>query len=296
MMRGAFFALLLLVCLALDAQTGGEISITRPAWRGPEPGSPALPATGFGLRFRLVPARSADSRTLALLGCARVAGRYADVYGGRIAGAIEIVAVDTVSGRVYHAAAERAGAAPLARVMDPDPAPPPKGIARTESMETWFNADLRGQLGLPPESTAYLVFLWLDEMVSQPARAMLPGTSPGTGGSLELDQAAGVQWTTASAQVRGAGITLSSASGGRVRGEVSPAIVKDAGAIHVLALDYRTRAFAARTIAAPPSSGGAFEIDTDSFAGAAHAGKRFVIAVAGGVVSNVVTLDAPAHR
>jgi hypothetical protein len=297
LMRVAFFPLLLLGCLAFEAQTVDEISITSPAWPGPEPGSPALPATGFGLWFRLAPARSRESRTLALLGSARLPGRFADIYGGRVAGAIEIVAINSATGRVYHATAEESGPPPLASAMDADPAPPRKGIARTQQMEVWFNADLRSHLGLPPESAAYFVFLWLDDITSQPARAMMPGTNSGnTARSPRFEEPAGVQWTTARNTARGAAIALSSVAGGRIRGEVSPAILKSAGFLNLFVLDYRTRAFAARTIAAPQSFGGAFEIDIDSLAGhGPAAGKRFVIATAGGIVSNVVTLDAPAH-
>lgn len=288
--------LLSLGCLAFAVQPPGEISITSPTWPGPQPGSPALPATGFGLRFHLVPAHSHDSRTLALLGAARLPGRFADIYGGRVAGAIQIVAIAAATGRVYHATAEEAGPEPVAAVMDPDPAPPPKGIARTESMQVWFNADLRGQLGLPPESGAYSVFLWLDDIASQPARAMMPGPIAATAAPRSFDHPAGVNWTTPISPARPTGISLSSAPGGRIRGELSPAILKSARFLNLLVLDYRTRAFTARTIAAPQSFGGAFEVDIDSLAGAAPAaGKRFVIAAAGGVMSNVLTLDAPPH-
>jgi hypothetical protein len=150
---------------------------------------------------------------------------------------------------------------------------------------------------LPPESGAYFVFLWLDDIISQPARAMMPGlNSVKTPNSPNFDKPAGLRWTTGSGRARPAGISLSSAAGGRVRGEVSPAVLNGAGFLNLFVLDYRTRAFAARTIAASQSFGRAFEIDVDSLVGAGPtAGKRFVITAAGGIVSNVVTLDAPPH-
>jgi hypothetical protein len=247
------------------------------------------------LWFRLAPAHSPESRTLALLGCARLPGRYADVYGGRVSGAIEIVAIGVATGRVYHATAERAGAPPLAGVMHAVPAPPPKGFARAQSMEVWFNADLRGQLGLPPERGEYFVFLWLDEITSQPVRVTLPGTnSANTATSPSFDNPIGIRWTTAAGRAPSDGISLSSIADGRVRGEASHAIVKGARFLNLFVLDYRSRAFVPRTMAAPQPFGGAFEIDPNSIPGVAPAaGKRFVMVAAGGVVSNVVTLDTP---
>jgi hypothetical protein len=295
-MRGVSISLVLLGCAALHARAA-EMIIQRPVWNGQEPASPALPARGFGLWFHLTPARAGDSRTLALLACARLPGRYADVYGGRVAGAIEIVAVDAATGRVYHAPAERPGAPPLAAVMNAAPAPPRKGIAPTQDMEVWFNADLRGHLGLPLFSSDYTIFLWLDEMTSQPAKAILPGASVAqAANSPRFDAPANVHWGKTSHSAPAEGIALALAVGDRFRGDVSAAVTRGARFLNLFVLDYRTRAFAASTIGLPQSFEGGFDFDANAVPGGwAPAAKRFVIAAVGGAVSNVVTLDAPAH-
>jgi len=142
---------------------------------GPQDLSPALPDDGYALILAVYPAVNEGRSSAAVYMSARVAGKYADIYGGRLAGAIQIVAVDVERGVVYSRNGERGKPVPLPLAMNPNPQPPPKGVAPVESAEVYFAVDLVSHLGLPPQGAAYSVFLWLDEMVSQPRIVELPG-------------------------------------------------------------------------------------------------------------------------
>ncbi len=159
------------------ARAADPIVISRQPWYGVQPQSPALVPGRLSLDFALVPATSPRGSTTALLAAARLPGRFAEIYGGRIEGAVNIVAIDLRTGAVYHNHAERGGTVPLASVMDPDPRPAP-GVARFEQIDSYFNVDLRAQLRLPEHGAKYAVFLWLDDMVSPVRVAKLPGPPP----------------------------------------------------------------------------------------------------------------------
>jgi hypothetical protein len=136
---------------------------------GPHELSPVLPDDGFLLEFICYPAGSGNvDRSTSLFVAARVEGRYVDIYGGRLAGAIQIVAVDVETGAAYSRNGEIGKPEPLPAAMDPSPEPPPPGVARTVSAEIYFAVDLMSHLNLPRRRATYTVFLWLDEMTSQP--------------------------------------------------------------------------------------------------------------------------------
>lgn len=142
--------------------------ISKPLY-GPQELSPALPDEGFLLDFVCYPATGASGRaSVSLFAAARVSGRYVDIYGGRLEGAIQIVAVDALTGSVYARNGERGKPVPLPLAMNPAPQPPPPGVARSESAEIYFAVDLASHLNLPPRRATYTVFLWLDEMTSRP--------------------------------------------------------------------------------------------------------------------------------
>jgi len=259
-----------------------ELVITRPLWYGPQPRSPSLRQDAFALDFTLQPARHAGAPTLALLGAARLPGRYARTYGGRIHGAVQIVAIELGSGRLYHAVAERAGAVPLAAAMRADPRPQ-RGEATVEDLETHFNVDLRAHLGLPANAANYAVFVWLDEMTSPLRLARLPGPQ---GQVAPEPRSAEIRITLVQAPPR----TKPAAIRVRATGALDP--------ILVLALDYRSRALKWRRVPEPkqaPAGGeGGFDLDlSDLLAAGGGRQKTFVVASAGLALSNVLVLSRP---
>jgi hypothetical protein len=141
----------------------------------PQDLSPALPEDGYALILAVYPAVNEGKSSAAVYASARVAGRHVNIYGGRLAGAIQIVAVDVERGVVYSRNGERGKPVPLPLAMNPNPQPPVKGVASVESAEVYFAVDLVSHLGLPPQGGVYSVFLWLDEMASQPRIVELPG-------------------------------------------------------------------------------------------------------------------------
>jgi hypothetical protein len=277
---------------------GSEMIVKRPVWRGREPGSPPMPSTGFGLWFKLVPGRAEGSTTLALLGATRLPGRYVDIYGGRIPGAIEVIAIDVDTGKSYHAAAESVDAVPLRDAMNPSPEPPPKGVARVQDAEDWFNVDLRAQLGLPSRAGVYDVFLWLDELTSSVVRANLPGRGPSSLEAHASPESVDVHWAPLSEKVPGRAISLSVGADRRLYGAASPVALTGARFLTLLALNYRSRELAARSVVLPRDFAGGFDLDPKSLSGALAAGegKVFLLAEIGGVLSNVLALKPEAQE
>jgi len=308
--------LTLLVMSLAPALAGGavqELVITRQPWYGVQAQSPRLPAESLGLDFALRPARSSEGPTVALLGAARLPGRYGDIYGGRIHGAIQMVAIDAEGGGVYHSHAERGDAVPLAAVMNPAPRPPASGVAAIQEVETYFNVDLRAQLGLPAHRGRYAVFLWLDEITSPVRMADLPSVPPEATARPAPDASSGAidfrktEWTPKAA---GTGIVLRLASPRqrrpgqlRVYGAVSPALLSGSPlTLTVLALDYRSRSLKWRCVPVPRQARatreGAFDFDLAGILGespwrdAAEAPqKMFVTASLGRALSNVLVID-----
>jgi hypothetical protein len=157
----------------MDANS--SLVLARPVY-GQQDLSPVLPPAGFVLDFAVYPATNQGGQaSVALFAAARVAGRYADVFGGRLPGAIQIVAVEAERGVVYSRNGERGKPAPLPLVMNFDPQPTPRGVAPVESAEVYFAVDLCAHLGLPANRATYTVFLWLDEMASAPRLVDVPG-------------------------------------------------------------------------------------------------------------------------
>lgn len=242
----------------------------------------------MSLDFALVPATSPAGSTTALLASARLPGRFAEIYGGRIEGAVNIVAIDLRTGAVYHNGAERAGAVPLASVMNPNPRPAP-GEPRFEQTDNYFNVDLREQLRLPPHGASYAVFLWLDDMVSPVRVAKLPGPPPS--GQVERPATgvpAGIHFGRAAhTPDPGEGIALAG-MGSRVY--VAVADRARQGRLNILTLDFRTRAVK-RLGFALPRRGSAFDFDPAAVVGAADLRKIFVLVSIGESLSPVLVVD-----
>lgn len=159
--------------------SSAPIVLPRTLMFGPQPLTPRLPPGTFGLTFAAPPAQGPDGNpTVALFAAGRLPRRHAGIYGGRIQTAIEIIAIDSRTGHVYHNRADRDDNVPLPLVMKPEPAPPEPGEAEIVAIDAYFAVDLRAHLLLPPEAATYTVFLWLDEFTSGALATPVPGTQP----------------------------------------------------------------------------------------------------------------------
>ena len=133
---------------------------------GREPETPEIGEALDVLELTTAPAIASGSPTTALFGALRVGSLHAEMYGGRVAGAVAILAVDSETGSLYQAVPERQDSSPVQPVirtaeelasMD----------AVTSAIESCFSVDLAEHLGLPPEEGRFLVALWLDDLCSE---------------------------------------------------------------------------------------------------------------------------------
>lgn len=152
---------------------GGKIKITKSTWYTPEAQSPAIPTKGFSIELASAPATRDDQPTMALLASYRLQGRFGEVYGGRVHGAITVVAFDAKFGKVYFGTGDPSHTAPMEASIDPDATPPP-GEPKLVSVEGQFNLDLADKLGLPPEEATYTAFAWIDDVLSAPIEVTVP--------------------------------------------------------------------------------------------------------------------------
>lgn len=152
-----------------------EIVITQQPWADEYPDSPQLGEDVSALAIALRPARHNDNPTVALLGTYNLLGPYAERFGGRVRGAVRIVAIDVTTGCVFHNHAARTDSVPFeleeAFLQGPSTQ---DNKTRLISTAGHFNIDLCEQLGLPPGEARYSVFAWLGEMVSSPVLARIP--------------------------------------------------------------------------------------------------------------------------
>jgi hypothetical protein len=288
------------------------ITITKPTWGDAEPGSPSLPKDGFGIYFTLRPARNKNGPTVAFLGAYRLAGHYGDVYGGRIRGALKIVAINPTTGQVYVNNAERPHSTPLDNITDPRP----KGEDDAErvSVEAHFNVDLCVQLGLPPDKAVYSVFVWLDETTSEvktldleenKARSGIAAPRAADAGSRLIDfrkspaspppadATIALAWSTAK-------VEHEEDSGTRIYGCVGPSLLPakslradERAKLVLMSLNYEDRRFESRSFAFPEpvlaSKEGYFDLD---LLGAGRfpkpIKKAFVTACVGNTLSKVL--------
>lgn len=163
------------LALLLSAQLLPQQSATLPGafWSGEQPQSPKLPSAGNVIEIALEKATASDDTpTVALFAACRYPGRLAEAYGARVAGATQIVAVNLKTGAVFAAAAERPNSPPLPTRAQHQP---DATHGTLDSIEVWFNADLKAHLGLPSEAAEYGVFLWADGMTSTLQVAKVPG-------------------------------------------------------------------------------------------------------------------------
>jgi hypothetical protein len=277
---------------------------------GPQPDSPPLPPETFGLTFAVRPALGQDGTpTLALFAAGLLPGRYAQVYGGRTQGAVEIVAIDACTGRVYHRRAERNDAVPLPLVMKPQPPPPDPEEAAIESIDAYFAVDLRAHLALPAEGAAYTVFLWLDEMTSGALRILVPGSQAETPPQ-PVVALPGFHFRRilGAPQAQGAEIVLQRAAGeSRVYGAAGPALLGPlpegtTDYLSVLGLDFRSRLLRGHRYPVPETARAArdlaFDFDLNFLFGgpgwldSPDAPRRgFVVACLGESLSRVLVVE-----
>ncbi len=268
---------------------------------GLQPNSPALPPRGFAFDFAVRPAVDpAGNPTAALFASARLPGRYADIYGGRMEGAINIVAIEQQTGRTYHRNAERGHVPPLAGAMNPNPAPPAPGVAYFESIDTYFAVNLRTQLNLPPNAANYALFLWLDEVTSPLRWVQTPGDTTPPEPLPPDPRASALQFRQApvSPAARPGEIVLQKAPGDmRVFGTVDPGVVAAAaGPLTILALDFRSRTLKWHSL---PLNGFAFDFDLLALFGGPGIldpgpppRRVFVLAASRGALSRVLVVEA----
>jgi hypothetical protein len=110
---------------------------------------------------------------MALLASYRLQGRFGEIYGTRVPGAITIVAFHAKTGRVFFGKGEPGHTVPMEASVNPD-ATPPAGEPRLVSVEGRFNIDVADQLGLPPDELEYTVFAWIDDVLSAPVQVSVP--------------------------------------------------------------------------------------------------------------------------
>jgi len=298
------FLLAQLVLAALVTASQTPTVLTRSFWSGPEPESPRLPAEGFSLDFALRPATSATGPTLELLASARLPGPIAEIYGARAEGATQVVAVDSATGAVFSRPAEREGAAPLSAVIGSRPRASRTSGATIDSIEVWFNADLRSHLGLPPEAETYSVFLWLDEMTSPLRLARVPASGEPPSHASPPVIASGIHFRNSrlSPHPPEGGLVLRTGSASHpsaiiygaadIKGLSSPNLI-----LTVLALDSSTRQLSWRTFLVSlrdlKASGGAFEFEPAAFFRLPKGGqgRLFLAAVVPQALSNVVAVQ-----
>lgn len=266
--------------------------IDKQPWTGAQPQSPRIALGRSGVDFALVPATGSEGPTLAFLGAARVSGRYGEVYGGRIEGAVRIVAVDLRTGAMFENHAEPRNAIPLSKALNPDPQPSSSATGN-DQVESYFNVDLRVQLGIPTHAARYAVFAWLDDMMSPVRIAQMSGELLTGRAPKPVDAAAiGVHFgTSAQTPPAGEGIALRN-DGSRVYGFVAPGARQSM--LRVLALDFRTRSLSSLTFALPKKLS-AFDLDLSILGGydpnATGAQKTFVLVGWGATWSRVLVVE-----
>lgn len=269
------------------------------------PQSPAISPDTPALEFAVSPAvTQAGEPTVALFAAGLLPGRYADIYGGRISGALEIVAIDAGTGEVYHNEGQRGHSAPISAVMDHAPKPPKPGQATVDSIEVHFAIDLRAHLQLPNRASHYSVFLWLDDMTSKVRPVVLPGpaydNAPASAGAPTIACKPVVTPAVAPKE-----ISLRESSG-RLDGEIGGELLTQSPArkyLSLLALDYRSRFFSARSFelpsGLPPGRNLSFQLlRSELFSGPGWLDAPdlprnvFVLAALGGVLSRVLVITA----
>ncbi len=129
-------------------------------------GLSVVASKGLYLQFNLVPTGESLPNELKLTGKIRAAYPYTERYGGRITGAVQLIAIDPENGYVYHGTPDRTGTVPLDPLSDRDIQRRKNDQATVSEIEADFTVDLSKQLNLPAKETQWHIFMWMDDCVT----------------------------------------------------------------------------------------------------------------------------------
>jgi hypothetical protein len=243
--------------------------VTRQVWYEADAASPRL-APEAGLDFETTYASGPAGRTAVIHASWSLPKKAADALpGGRVTAAVQIVAVDLLSGRAYARNAERR----------------PSGDSGPAGPAGHFNVDLVRHLALPLERRHYAVFLWLDERTSPLRTVAILGDEPEKG-IFEFQKVEGA------ARRKDPEILLAG-SGAKVQGtaRLAPTRVAGKGPVFLtaLALGKKTRELRSLAQALPEelSQAGELTFELDP-AAVAPEPACFLVAVLRAVKSNVL--------
>lgn len=294
------------ICMA-----GTQPEFPRPVLKGVHEQSPSLAGKGFALEFTLLPAQSPTGPTLGLFGAVRAGFPFTERYGGRLAGAVQIVAIDPATGRVFHGVPERSGTVPLSPLTDSELRKLGQADAIVDEITAYFNVDLVNHLSLPGGQANWNIFLWLDDHLSPAQTYTLSTPVPEGGGKTPPVEKA------KSLRVSAAGQTiLKSLEPGSVRFEEAGASrclsgkyvsgvlrfgreqsgASSPGWITVLSLCGHTRTFRYESAPIPMESrkaeGVRFSFRPKDLAGCrSEDERRFFVVMSGRTISNVLVLE-----
>lgn len=274
---GVVWTVLFAAVLCTPAAAADVLVLEQQPASGIQPQSPSMAPAQSGLEFALLPATGFKGPTLALLGLARVPGRYAATYRDRVAGALLVVAVDLRSGAIFQGNAEPRNAVPLPTLLNSEP---PSTAAGAGLVDTYFNLDLRVQLGLPDWGAKYAVFVWLDDLISPVQIAKMPGEASTEHAPKAANAAVpGIHYEEAPRKFGAKeGIALRG-DGSRVFGVVTPGA--NSSMLRILSLDFRSRTLVSMVVGLPKREN-AFDFDLSILGGydpsATGTQKSFVLA------------------
>jgi len=297
-----------------------RIELTSPLAANPHPKGPAIPdKPGIALRF--LPATRAGMSTTAVLGAVKLTDRQSRVYEMQSEQALRLVAFDPAAGQLWQRATVRPHVALIgpARAFNPARVDPPPGEQTPTGWVHQFSADFPAAVRLPGDTARYTCVAWLDELVSEPSVLLIEENKARFGGepvSPEPASATPVHIrAVAGSPQRGDGkivlkATPSDGDGkiGRVLGSIGPGVLPKVAPgvaaapkyLAVMLLSALTHQVAAKVVRLPgavfdESGCGEFDFEViDFFPDAkwryAKPEPCFAICIAGGTVSNAVTI------
>jgi hypothetical protein len=266
----------------------------RPAYQ-PSERSPELPDSGVSLQYSTYPAvDEAGEPAVALFASGLVSAWHEGVYGGRLAGAVQIVAIDADRGSVYWRNAEHGKPVPLPLAMNPRPQNPSPGVAEVESAEVYFALDIRRHLRLPAHAARSFLFLWLDEITSLVQSIELPGPPPPQPERPSFSQTT-FGLTAQALESPGGTLPALAEHAGRVHGAVS-----GSGPSVLLGLDFRSRQLKSSRIPFIETATISYEFDPLTVFGPPgwldspdSPRRAFLLAHNAGALSPLVIVNAP---
>lgn len=100
--------------------------------------------------------------------------RHDKIYGGRARSALNVVAINLLTGAVYANAPTSPHSVALADAMKPKAGGPPgEGMSRVTTA-VLVNVDIPWLTAIPPDAGEFVNVVWVDEIASQPTRFSLP--------------------------------------------------------------------------------------------------------------------------